>query len=207
MLNGVSRHLDDLLMGPGLRGFFDIALDRIKFYLFFQFYYPKKFKFYGKNIRWGRDFRKMVIPNTVRVSCAEKISIGDNCQFDEYVYLQCDTSALSGIILGKKTRINAHTHILAGSKIVIGEEVLIAPYCLISSNNHRYNEQGSIMMQGMKHSGEIQIDDGSWIGQNAKILGGCRLGKKTVVGTGAIVLKGEYPPDCKLLGQVSCIKI
>ena len=209
MLKSVSRHLDDLFIGVGFCGVLEILFDRIKFYLFFQFYYSKKFQSYGKNIRWGRDFRKLVIPRTIRLSCLEKISIGDNCKFDDYIYLQCDSglSSESGIFIGRGTRINAHTHILAGSSITIEEEVLIAPFCLISSNNHCSEHNKSIMRQGMKPSGKISIGKGSWIGQNAKVLGGAQLGEKVVVGTGAIVIKGEYPSNCKVLGQASSFKL
>lgn len=201
MLKSFSRHIDNLLLGEGLEGFISIILDRIKFYAFFQFYYPYKFKHYGKNIRWGRDFRRLVIPTSVRVSCAEKISIFDECCFGDFVYLQCDSHSLdNGITIGRRSRINSHGHILAGSEIIIGDEVLIAPFTLITSNNHRYDLDESIMNQGMKPSGKIEIGKGSWIGQNAKILGGAKLGEKVVVAAGAIIRRGDYQSNSKILG-------
>lgn len=201
MLKSVSRQIDDILFGQGIIGFLSLIYDRTIFCIFYKHYYRKKFKNYGNDIRWGRDFKRLVIPNSIRISCPEKISIGDHARIDDYVFLQCDQTQDSGISIGKNARINTHTHILSGSVIRIDEEVLVAPFCLISSNNHRFDLIDSIMNQGMKCSGEIIIGRGSWIGQNAKILGGSNIGKNAVVGTGAIVLRGSYGDHAKILGQ------
>jgi acetyltransferase-like isoleucine patch superfamily enzyme len=205
MLKINSHWVSDILLGQGLGGIASLVFDRIKFYTFYRFYYPRKFKFYGKNIRWGRDFRRYVIPTSIRLSCPEKISIGDNCQFDEFVFIQTDVTS-AGIKFGNRVRVNSNTHILAGSEIIIEDEVLIAPFCLITSNNHRYDLKMSIMDQGMKHSGEIIIGKGSWLGQNSKVLGGACLGSKVVVGAGAIASRGKYPDNCKLIGSSAKFK-
>ncbi|MDO9182887.1 MAG: acyltransferase [Bacteriovorax sp.] len=208
MLKKNSPLLNDLLFGQGLWGLIEVVTDRMLFFIFYKALYQRTFKYYGKNIRWGRGFRKFIIPKSVRLSCPEKISIGDNCQIDDFVFLQSDSGEKfeSGITLGEKVRINSNSHILAGSKIEIGDEVLIAPFCLITSNNHRIDLDISIMNQGMKHSGEVFIGKGSWIGQDSKILGGAYIGENSVVGAGAIVLKGNYPSRSKVLGLASKIK-
>lgn len=209
MLKKCYQILDDILLGQGFCGFLSLFLDRIKFYFFYKYYYQSKFKKYGKNIRWGRDFRRLVIPNSLRISCPEKISIGDFCQIDEFVYLQCDFGEFTDaeIKIGNKVRINANVHLLAGSEIVLEDEVLVAPYSLITSNNHRFDLDKSIMSQGMKPSGRVVIGKGSWIGQSAKILGGALMGKNSVVGSGAIVLKGNYPDRSKIVGNGTTSKI
>lgn len=197
----------DVLLGQGILGSVSIAWDRVAFHTFYQFYYKKKFRQYGSNIRWGRDFKRLVIPNSIRISCPEKISLGNNVRIDDYVFLQCDSSSEGGgIIIGDKTRINTHSHILSGSLITIQEEVLVAPFCLITSNNHCFDSDISIMFQGMKKSGEIVIGRGSWIGQNAKILGGSKLGSNNIVGAGAVVTKGEYADRSKILNSASVIR-
>lgn len=141
MLTNISRKFDQCLMGQGFLFFPSLIFDRILFYLFFKNYYKKQFKNYGENIRWGRDFRRLVIPNNIRIGCPEKISISDHCCFDDFVYLQCDNQG-EGMTIEEGVRINSHTHVLAGSHIQIGKNTLIAPFSLIASNNHAYDSSG-----------------------------------------------------------------
>ncbi len=163
-------------------------LDRCLYHCFFKSYYKRKFKSYGANVRWGKHSARLCIPRSVRISCAEKISIGDNCQFDEGVYLQCHYNG-DGIDIGNGCRLNAHTHVLSYSKITLEDKVLIAPFSLISSGNHGTSLDIPIMDQEHCPAGEIKIGAGSWVGQGGKILGGVFLGRNTTVASGAVVTK------------------
>ncbi len=164
-------------------------IDRIKFYLFYQFYYASRFKHYGKHIRWGRDFAFCCIPKSIRLSCPHLIELGDRCQIDEGVYLQCHWQG-QGISLGNGVRINAHTHILSYSAIRIEDRTLIAPFVLITSGNHgRPVESMAIMDCAHRPSGAITIGRGSWIGQKASIIGGVSLAPQTTVACYAVVTK------------------
>jgi acetyltransferase-like isoleucine patch superfamily enzyme len=205
MLTSIYRRYNRCFMGEGCLFFLTLIFDRFMFYLFFKNYYQKRFKQYGNNIRWGRDFRRFLIPKNIRIGCPEKISIGDNCCFDEFVYLQCDEKG-EGMNIEEGVRINSHTHVLSGSHIHIAKNTLIAPYSLITSNNHVYERPAPIMFQGMKASGPISIGEGSWLGQGAKILGGVSLGKKTVVAAGAIVVRGTYPDEAIMVSGFATIK-
>ena len=198
MLISIFRKYDQCFMGEGCLIFPSLIIDRLLFYIFFKNYYKKRFKHYGHNVRWGRDFRRLLIPKNIRIGCPEKISIADDCRFDEFVYLQCDDKG-EGMTIEEGVRINSHTHVLAGSHILISKNTLIAPYSLIASNNHVYQKSGPIMFQGMKASGRISIGEGSWLGQGAKILGGVSLGKKTVVAAGAVVVRGTYPDEAVMV--------
>lgn len=183
-----------------------LLLDRLAFAFFFQWYYKKTFASYGKNIRWGKHFRRRTIPFSVRISCPEKIRIGDNCQFDEGVYLQCHLDG-EGIIIGNGTRINAHTHILSYSKIVIGSKVLFAPFSLVASGDHGHRKIDTpIMDQPYEKSGEIVVGDGAWIGQGVKILGSSRIGENSVVAAGAVV-KGTFNSHSIIAGvPARCVR-
>lgn len=173
--------------------------DRVMFYLYFKNRYKKMFRFYGENIRWGKHFERMIIPRSVRISCPEKISIGDNCQIDEGVYLQCHYKG-AGIFIGSGTRINAHTHVLSYSHIHLGEKVLIAPFSLISSGNHGNSLNVAVMDQEHVPSGDIIIEDGCWIGQHGKVMGGVKLASNITVAAGAIVTKSCSRANATLLG-------
>jgi len=174
------------------------AIDRILFKLYFHGKYKKDFKNYGENIRWGRNFGFLIIPKSVRLSCPEKIEIGNDCEIDENVYLQCHFKG-EGIVIGEGSRINAHTHIQAFSKITLGAKVLIAPFAMLNSGDHGYGESGAIMDQEYIASGEILIGEGSWIARGSQVLGNCSLAPRTVVAAGAVVTKSSEG-SCILAG-------
>ncbi|MGZ3790409.1 MAG: acyltransferase [Bacteriovorax sp.] len=112
--------------------------------------------------------------------------------------MQCHEDG-EGIEIHHAARINAHTHLLSFSKITIHEKVLIAPFCLISSGNHVYQDNAPIMEQPMSATGPVVIRSGVWLGQNAKILGRCYIGENSVVAAGSVV-KGQFEPRSLLAG-------
>lgn len=183
-----------------------LLFDRLAFYIFYRRSYKKIFAHYGNNVRWGRDFRRFVIPRSVRISCPEKVRIEDNCQFDDGVYLQCHYDG-DGIHIGRGTRINAHAHLLSYSRISLGSNVLVAPFTLIASGDHGHeSDDMPIMFQAHKRSGEIVVDDGAWIAQGAKVLGGSRIGRNSVVAAGAVV-RGQFEEGSLLAGvPARCVR-
>jgi acetyltransferase-like isoleucine patch superfamily enzyme len=48
---------------------------------------------------------------------------------------------------------------------------------------------------------EISIGDDVWVGANATILKGARIGDGCIIATGAVVLKGDYPARSVLAGN------
>jgi acetyltransferase-like isoleucine patch superfamily enzyme len=168
---------------------FSVLIDRFFFHLVYRHVYKKVFRSYGTNVRWGRDFRRLVIPGSIRISCPHLITIGNNCAFDDEVYLQCNPAG-EGLFIGDSCRINSHTHIQAHDRIVLEDHVLIAPFCLIASGNHDYSPNKTVIMDRPSvPSGPITIGANSWIGHSSKLLGGASLGTNSVVATGAVVTK------------------
>lgn len=194
-----NRLFERLLLQEGLAYPVLKVFDRLSFYLFYKFYYKKTFASYGDNIRWGKNFWRLTIPKSIRLSCPEKISIASNCQIDEGVFLQCHESG-QGIILHEGVRINCHSHILSYDKIELHKKVLIAPFVLLASGNHGIkNSHEAIMDQTHQGAGPISIGEGCWLGQNAKVMGGVELGKYSLVAAGTVVTK-SYPELSKLAG-------
>jgi acetyltransferase-like isoleucine patch superfamily enzyme len=183
-----------------------LILDRLVFLIFTRRHYRERFAQYGEDVRWGKHSLSRCIPASVRISCPDKIRIGNGCQIDEGVYLQCHEEG-DGIVIGDGTRINAHVHVLAYSQVVVGSHVLIAPFTLIASGDHGHGQRGiPIMHQRYEKSGEITIGDGTWIGQGAKILGGAHIGRYSVVGAGAVV-KGSFDDGSIIAGvPAKCVR-
>ncbi len=185
----MEKIIERLFLHEGLFYPFARVWDKISFHLFYKYYYRSIFSSYGQNVRWGKNLWRQVIPKSVRISCPEKITIGDDCQFDEGVFLQCHKSG-DGIVIGNGTRINCHSHLLAFDKIELESKVLVAPFCLIVSGNHgNKDNEIPIMDQPHQASGPVVIGMGTWLGQNSKVLGGVHLGRNCLVAAGAVVTK------------------
>ena len=101
------------------------------------------------------------------------ISIGDHCHIGRMACLQ-----------------SAH------GKIRIGNHVLFGPYVSIHGGNHIYDKIGVYMTDVKKEpntDGEVVIEDDVWVGANAIILKGVKIGEGAIVSAGAIVTKDVEP--------------
>lgn len=97
-----------------------------------------------------------------------------------------------GIKIGKKTyiSINAHLDVRRG-KISIGNHVDIARgACVLSHTGY----------QEVKEGQETVIEDNVRIFVNSVILPGVRVGKNSIIGAGAVVMK-DVPPNVVVLGN------
>jgi carbonic anhydrase/acetyltransferase-like protein (isoleucine patch superfamily) len=111
-----------------------------------------------------------------------RASIGKNSFF---------TAEGGSITVGGNTAFNMNVHINASVSgiIRIGECCLIGPNVVMRTASHKYNNPGVFIRKQGHFAGDIDIEDDVWIGANAVILGGVRIGKGAVVGAGAVVTK------------------
>ncbi len=98
------------------------------------------------------------------------IELSDNIEIGNDVYIGGETILSS--------RIN---------KIIIKDKVMIGPRVIIINQNHDY--QSKDRWNNFTSKGDIVIEEGAWIGANAIILSGVRIGKYAVVGAGSVVTK------------------
>ena len=91
--------------------------------------------------------------------------------------------------------INAHSWIGAGlSKVIIGNDVRIGSGCKISCAAHKFDDLNKpIRQQGLEKNVDIIIEDDCWLGLNAIVLPGVRIGHGSVIGAGAVVTKDIQP--------------
>lgn len=90
------------------------------------------------------------------------------------------------------------------SDLIIGNNVITADRVSFVTNNHKYEDINTPIKDQPSTSKEIIIGDGTWIGMNATILAGSRIGKNCVVAAHSVV-KGEYPDYCVIGGIPSHI--
>ncbi len=82
-----------------------------------------------------------------------------------------------------------NNHITAVGSVSIGDQVLTANNVYISDNVHAYGDiTQPIMHQPVLVKGKVTIGDGSWIGENACIIGAC-IGRNCVIGANAVVTR------------------
>ncbi|WP_420717560.1 acyltransferase [Emcibacter sp.] len=105
--------------------------------------------------------------NSVYISDGKNVSIGKNCQINENVFIQ-------------------------GARI--GNDVLIAPNVAILCSKHHYKSPDiPIIQQGEEWDLFPVIGNDVWIGRNAIILPGVRIGDGAVVAAGAVVSRNVAP--------------
>lgn len=129
--------------------------------------------------------------------------VGDNVWIEKPFF--CDYG--KNISIGKNTFINFNCVFLDTNKIVIGENVLIAPSVQIYTathplkaverinSNHKANEAPYRTL-----TKPVTIDDNVWIGGNAIILPGISIGKNSVIGAGSVVTK-SIPENSLAMGN------
>lgn len=110
----------------------------------------------------------------------------------------CVNNAVGEVVVGKGTRIGLHCTVIG--PVRIGSEVNIAQGVVISGLNHNFADTSrSIASQGVSTK-PIVIEDDVWIGANATITAGVRVGRHSVVAAGSVVTH-DVPP-CTVAGGV-----
>ena len=131
------------------------------------------------------------IDKTASLKSKKMIKIGKYAEIQEYVIIRAFNKPIT---IGRYTQINPFTVIYGFNEVVIGNEVMIAPHCMIVSGSHNY-KQTDISMRFAKEftKGPIIIEDGVWIGANSTILDGVRIGNNAVVAANSVVTKDVLP--------------
>ena len=103
----------------------------------------------------------------------------------------CINNAVGDVIIGDYTRIGLHNTIIG--PVNIGHHVNLAQGITVTALNHNFEDsEKRIDEQGVSTT-PVVIEDDVWIGANAVILPGVRVGTHSVVAAGAVVTK-EVPP-------------
>ncbi len=123
-----------------------------------------------------------------------KIRIGAHSEIYDFVVIRA-VGGTGDVEIGEHCYINPHSTLYSGSGIKLGNYVLIGPHVSIVPANHAFERRDMpIRNQGFAPSkGGVVVGDDVWIGANATLLDGARIGKGAVVAAGAVV-DCEVPP-------------
>lgn len=145
------------------------------------------FKLFGMNINGKiKIWKKPLIRGYLN-----KITIGDNCSFDEFIRIIVNKEGK--IEIGNNTLISSNVNINAGySKVIIGNNTMIASNTYIINSDHDIND--TLSVKKSKHiTKDIIIEDNVWIGSNCTILKGVTIMEGAIVGAGSVVTKDLAP--------------
>ncbi len=119
------------------------------------------------------------------------------CGADFYTALRVKIQGAENITVGNNVAINYGVWIAANKHpdggIVFGNNILIGPYSIIHSGNHKFQDPAiPIYKQGFAFK-QITIEDDVWIAARCTILSGVTLGKGSVIAAGSVVIKDVLP--------------
>ncbi len=138
-----------------------------------------------------------VLAATVRIVSPHRLDCGDGVYVDHGAYLHCGDCEWcrdqGSITIGRGSYVGPQSILFGMGGIEIGEDVMISPNVVVSSVQHPYRDTSSPMYQQPRVYEPIVIEDDVYIGSNAVITPGVRIGKGAVVGAGAVVTRDVEP--------------
>ena len=150
----------------------------------------------------GRGTR-ITLHRTAEVRSPDRLSLDNGVTVDHGVVLHCGGMDWShpeaGISIGASSYVGPNSVLFGGGGIEIGEAVLISPGVVITSHQHTFREDGVDIQAQPLEFGRVVIDRDVWIGANATVLPGIRIGQGAVVGAGAVVSR-DVPARSVVVG-------
>jgi len=110
-----------------------------------------------------------------------------------------DWSPGGHIEIGDGGYIGPNAVLFGAGGIRLGRDCLVSPGVVITSHEHTFEEASRPIREQPLRFAEVILEDDVWIGANATILPGVRIGKGAVVGAGAVAAK-DVPPGAVVLG-------
>jgi acetyltransferase-like isoleucine patch superfamily enzyme len=103
------------------------------------------------------------------------------------------------VAIGDRCLIGAGSSIVGHESIEIGDDVWTGHNVHITDMNHGYDDPDRPISVQHQPEAPVSIGSGSWLGHNAVVLPGARIGRNVVVGAGSVV-RGELPDHTVAVG-------
>jgi len=123
-----------------------------------------------------------------------RFSLGSDSVIESFC---CVNNAVGDVVIGDKTRMGLHGTIIG--PVRIGSHVNVAQGVVITALNHNFARTDLRIDEQDVSVSPITIEDDVWIGANATILPGVRIGTHSVVAAGAVVTR-DVPPHTIVAG-------
>jgi acetyltransferase-like isoleucine patch superfamily enzyme len=146
--------------------------------------------------------KKVRIYSPLKIDGLKNISIEKNVTIQYKTWLAAvphTGSDTCHLYIGEGSVIGHFNHIYCTKSIHIGKYVLTADKVYISDNLHGYSDVTvPILKQPIVQRGEVEIGDGSWLGENVCVLG-AKIGRNCVIGANSVVTH-DIPDYCVAVG-------
>jgi len=155
-------------------------------------------RIFDGHVQLGKDF---IVGSFSQILVEEGavLSVGDYCWVADNCYIEPGRGCT--ISIGHRTSLQSRCQIRGD--VTIGDNVLMAPNCFLSSGKHMYDylpeltirEQDKRYFQdyGKSYSNPIKVGNDVWLGINSVILPGVTIGDGSIIGANAVVTKDVEP--------------
>jgi acetyltransferase-like isoleucine patch superfamily enzyme len=136
-----------------------------------------------------------------RIDGMGAIEIGDESSLQRGGWLYCVSidGGSASLIIGQGCSFGYNNHIVAVRDVKIGDHVLTANNVYIGDNAHSYLDVSRpIMHQPVIFKRAVSIGGGTWIGENACVIG-ASVGRNCVIGANSVVTR-DIPDYCVAVG-------
>lgn len=149
-----------------------------------------KLYLFSENI--GKNF---YIGKRLRINKCKYLKVGNNCRIGN----DCRISFFNSFYgqeynpkleIGNNAYLGDYLTFLCADEVSIGDNVLMASYITITSENHGIDPEDERGYAKQPLVGKkVYIKDGAWIGEHVIILPGVEIGNKAIVAAGSVVTK------------------
>lgn len=175
-----------------------------------KLFWPRLFGACGKGVQFGQG---LILRQPHRIRLGHRVVLGERCVLDarspeEDVAIEIgDDGMLSvgvmlsckggRIVLGANIGVGPGTTMqsMAGEPVTIGKDGIIGAGCYFAGGGN-YNTDRTdipIRQQGKRPMGGCRVEEDCWFGARCTVLGGVTVGRGSIVGAGAVVIR-EIPP-------------
>jgi len=110
--------------------------------------------------------------------------VGNDTVIEDFTTIN---NGVGDVIIGDRTRIGIGSTVIG--PVIVGNDVRLAQNVVLSGLNHNYEEIDKPLSKQGVTTAPIHIGDESWIGANAVVVAGTRIGKHCIVAGGSVVTK------------------
>jgi len=144
-----------------------------------------------------QKYPSLKIERNVQIKSSQNLVIGDNVIIQYGAILHCggmEWSDYKGkITIGSNSFIGPYSVLFGAGGIILGDNVLLSPSVCITSHQHSYRNLAIPIRKQPKRFNPVIIEDDVWIGMNAIVLPGAKIGKGAIIAAGSLV-RGEVQP-------------
>lgn len=109
---------------------------------------------------------------------------------DAYIYPRAIIYSPRNVFIGSRANINDFVHIRGGGGVEIGEDSLLAPHVVVTSQSHDVDALAKgLTYRQTNTTASVRIGANVWIGAGAVILPGVSIGDGAIIAAGAVVSK------------------